>query len=205
MFISGPIVPFLSKRNTYSQRRFLTGRTPSIHRWAQSTCRTGQNGWTLIELLTVLAVVSILAGVGVPSLSKWFQRQSEASLFKTLYHLSSYARTKAIRERQFLTLCPSEDHRQCNGEWQDTIIIFSDGNRNETLDSDEQLYKAITLPDNTPCLQWRASAGRNYLQFKPSGVTNGTAGHFRFCDQVISNYNKQLVVSFSGRSSLRDL
>ena len=115
------------------------------------------------------------------------------------------SRTRAVRENRFFTLCASKDLTRCDGEWNKTIIVFSDHNKNEIVDADDVLLKAITLPVNTPCLEWNASARRNYLQFKPNGSSNGTAGHFRFCDAVNKHYEKKLIVSLSGRTSLKNL
>ncbi|MEE8056237.1 MAG: GspH/FimT family pseudopilin [Pseudomonadales bacterium] len=163
------------------------------------------HGWTLIELITVLAVFILLTGIGTPNLNKWLQHQTESTVFNTLYHLCVFARTLAVKENHYLTLCASEDLKHCGGPWNKTIIVFSDFNKNETVDENEQLFRAITLPKTTPCLEWNASAHRQYLQFKPSGATNGTAGHFKFCDTVINAIQKKIVVSFNGRTSLKSL
>lgn len=162
-------------------------------------------GLTLIELISVLAILMILLGAGLPNLSTWLQHHTESTILNTLHHLSSFARTRAIKENTYLTLCASNDNKTCHGEWNKTIIIFSDSNKNETVDADDRLFKAITLPKATPCLEWKASAGRQYLQFKPSGATNGTSGHFKFCDTVHNPIENKLVISFNGRTSLKKL
>ena len=164
-----------------------------------------QQGWTLIELMSVLAIITLVSGLGMPSLSKWLQHSAEKTTYNTIHHLITFARTRAVKENKYFTLCPSNDNQHCNGDWNNTLIIFSDDNKNEQLDEDDRLFKSITLPTVTPCLEWRASAHRQYLQFKPSGATNGTAGHFRFCDSAHNSHAKKLSVSFMGRTSLKDL
>lgn len=166
---------------------------------------TSIKGLTLVELLLVLAIVTTLTTLGIPSLRSGLQRSSEAATFNTLHHLATFARTRAIKEQTYFTLCPSNDDQHCNGSWNQALIVFEDGNRNEQLDEGERLYQTITFAKGTPCLIWNASAGRQYIQFKPSGATNGTAGHFRFCENSRSLLNKRLVLSFSGRTSLKNL
>ena len=169
--------------------------------YRRSPCR----GLTLIELIAVLAVLMLLTGIGFPNLNRWLQYQAESTVFNTLHHLCVFARTRAVKENSYLTLCASEDLKHCGSPWNTTIIVFSDINKNETVDSNERLFKAVTLPETTPCLEWRAGSKRQYLQFKPSGASNGTAGHFRFCDSVNSSVRKKVVVAFSGRTSLKSL
>jgi Tfp pilus assembly protein FimT len=84
-------------------------------------------------------------------------------------------------------------------------MVFSDNNKSESIDDDDDtLFKLIQLPKSTPCLYWNLDK-RQYIQFKPSGAINGTAGHLKFCDDVSSSYNKKLVISFNGRTSLKNL
>lgn len=181
----------------------LPGRHSRDHSY--NICFKQWQGFNLIELLIVMAIITVLGGLGIPSLRSGLQRSAEAATLNTLSHLATFARNRAIKEQTFFTLCPSVDLRHCQGEWNKTLIVFSDGNRNERLDEGERLYQTLTLAKGTPCLEWRASAGRQYVQFKSSGATNGTAGHFRFCEGTRSVLNKRLVISFNGRTSLKTL
>lgn len=163
-----------------------------------------QGGITLIDILISLVLIVITLGAGVPSLQKWLQKSSEDNAFKMLFHLSVYTRTEAIKANDFFTLCPSQDQKSCGGSWNDELIIFNDGNKNEYVDNNETLYKNIRLPESTPCILWNRPK-RQYVQFKPTGMINGTAGHFRFCDDQETLTNKKLVISFNGRTALRTL
>lgn len=161
------------------------------------------NGFSLIELLTTLTVIMITMGAGLSGLSQWLHYQTETTLFNSLSHLTKFARTRAIKDGQYLTVCASTDKITCNGQWNNTIIVFNDNNTNESVDDQDVIYRVLSLPKTTPCIQWQASLGRQYLQFKPSGASNGTAGHFRLCDAIGNTGNKRLVVGLSGRTSLR--
>ena len=90
-----------------------------------------QGGVTLIDILISLVLIVITLGAGVPSLQKWLQKSSEDNAFKMLFHLSVYTRTEAIKANDFFTLCPSQDQKSCGGSWNDELIIFNDGNKNE--------------------------------------------------------------------------
>ncbi len=143
--------------------------------------------------------------LAIPGMIQWLERSTESAVFSLLNHMVVMARTRAIRDQTHFTVCASEDKIYCADHWNRQIIVFNDPNTNETRDQGERLYKAITLPEGTPCISWNASLGRRYLQFKPTGASNGSAGHFRLCDGEGSYLNRKLVVSLNGRTSLQNL
>jgi type IV fimbrial biogenesis protein FimT len=171
---------------------------------AYQTSSARIRGVTLVDLLVSLTIIAITLGAGIPSLHKWLQKSAEDTAFKMLFHLSAYTRTEAIKTNDYFTLCPSQNQVSCGGPWNKQLIIFNDSNKNEFLDDEETLFKLISLPNSTPCIQWNLPE-RQYVQFKPTGMINGTAGHFRFCDGEDTLTALKLVISFNGRTSLRSL
>ncbi len=168
-------------------------------RQSNNTGLTNNVGLTLVELIAVLAIIAITLGLGIPSLQKWQANSTQSLAFKNLYHLTFYARALAIKENSFVTLCASDDNLHCTGEWNRRLIVFRDDNKNERVDDGEHLLKVHEFPDSTPCLELKVSLGRQYLQFKPTGQVNGTAGHFRTCD----DNTKKMVISFTGRTAYK--
>lgn len=160
-------------------------------------------GWTLVELLATGSILMILACTAVPALDGWLQSAADRAAFHRLNRAAVAGRTQAIRQQRYVTVCGSSDNVHCSGQWNDNVIVFSDANRNETVDSGDQLYRAFVVDDNAPCVHWRGGAHRNYLQFKPSGASNGTAGHFAPCDSQRRSPRYRLVVSLNGRTALR--
>jgi prepilin-type N-terminal cleavage/methylation domain-containing protein len=161
-------------------------------------------GLSLIELLVSLAIIALLSSFTAPGIKQLLHRRSQQIALETLFHLSVYSRNEAIKFNDYFTVCPTVDKQRCNGQWNKTVMVFRDSNKNETIDSDEKLAKLLSLPPSTPCIDWR-SAAENYLQFRPSGASNGSAGHFRFCDRIAQRLEKKVVVSLNGRTSIKDL
>jgi len=159
-------------------------------------------GLTLIELLITLTIISVITTIGLPKLNASLKRHSDKTHLKMLQHLVIYARYEAIRNNNIYTVCPSDDQQHCGGQWNRSVIIFSDFNKNEIVDGKDVLYRTHHFPNNTPCILWNRNR-QQYIQFKPTGAANGTAGHIRFCDSTDSTFNHRLVVSFNGRISLR--
>lgn len=161
-------------------------------------------GWTLPELLAACAIMVILATMAVPGFHQWQRKSAETAALSTLGHAADFARLHAIRDHQYTTVCASVDGSRCDGQWQHRIAVFSDHNHNETLDGNDRLLRLFDQPDAVPCIHWQASASRDYLQFKPNGSSNGTAGHFRLCDPIPGQRGRKLVVSLNGRTALRN-
>ncbi len=161
-------------------------------------------GLTLIELLSTVSIISLVVAMGIPKMDQWIQQKTEESVLKSLFHLSVYARTEAIKATDYFTFCPTENRISCGGSWNKEIMIFKDSNKNETVDEDDVLFKLINLPESAPCIKWNLKK-RQYVQFKPSGASNGTAGHFRYCEEGDSLIHKKVIISFNGRTSMRKL
>lgn len=84
-------------------------------------------GLTLIELLVALAVVSVLAAIGVPS----FQEQLQASRVKAqaqrLMSAVVTARTLALSAGETATLCPwSDQDSTCAGNYSDGFAVLDE-------------------------------------------------------------------------------
>ncbi len=85
-------------------------------------------GFTLIELMVVVALIALLSLVAAPSMQKVFKSnrvQTEAASFVGDLML---ARTEAVRRGQSVSACVSSDGATCLGAntWQSGWILFSD-------------------------------------------------------------------------------
>ncbi|WP_083557600.1 GspH/FimT family pseudopilin [Marinobacter nauticus] len=68
-------------------------------------------GFTIMELLTTLAVVGILAGIAVPSFYTTQQSMRVTADTNKFYGLIHYARSAASKTQKSVTLCPED------GQW----------------------------------------------------------------------------------------
>jgi len=89
-----------------------------------------QTGFTLTELMVVVAIVAILLGIGVPSyryISNSYRMSAEVN---GLLGDLQYARSEAIKEGQTVTTCVSTNGTACTGgtAWAGGWIVISDQN-----------------------------------------------------------------------------
>ena len=179
------------------------GNILSASKNATPQFRHYHKGLSLLELLTSTSIAATLISISLSGMSNLLEQQSQKNILFDLYHLTTLTRTLAVRNETYFTLCSSENGRQCNNQWNKQVIVFEDSNKNEQVDGKEVIYRVWQIPKTLACLQWKS--GRNYLQFRPTGASNGTAGHFRFCDTDHNYLEKKLVISFNGRTSLKKL
>jgi type IV fimbrial biogenesis protein FimT len=92
-------------------------------RWRASgpSVRMGA-GFSLIELMTAIAVAAILMAIAVPSFTALINGSRLTSQANELVASLQYARSEAIRLNRKVTLCPSSDGASCSdaagwGRW----------------------------------------------------------------------------------------
>lgn len=71
-----------------------------------AAARPAQRGFTLIEMLTTVAVVAVTTTVGVPALNGFVAGNRAASQVNTLIGALNYARSEAVSSARQVSLCP---------------------------------------------------------------------------------------------------
>jgi type IV fimbrial biogenesis protein FimT len=89
-----------------------------------------QGGFTLTELLAVVAIVAILFGIAVPSYRYIGTSYRMSSEVNGLLGDLMYARSEAIKEGQFVTVCETVNGQTCSGNtsWDRGWLVFSNPN-----------------------------------------------------------------------------
>ena len=101
---------------------------------------THQKGFSLIELIISLAVLTILLTGGVPSLTDVYTQYRADSSIRIIQQTLQFARNQAITLNRTVTACAVIDEK-CVQNWQVGLTVFIDTNNNSQLDdSDKILY-----------------------------------------------------------------
>jgi type IV fimbrial biogenesis protein FimT len=173
-------------------------------------------GYTLIELMSMLAVVSILVSVGLPMLNVFFDSNRLVSNTNDLVAGLNIARSEAIKQQIRVTLCQSADTVSCtgSGQWEDGWIVFQDPNGNATVDGGERILRLNAAVDGQVTIRSNdvgnqiASSVSFTSRGLPKALNGGTqSGTFRICDKRglkvtadgVSTVARGVVLSPSGK------
>lgn len=135
-----------------------------------------QSGFTVTELMVVVAIVAILMSIGIPSFRYITNSYRMSAEVNGLLGDLMYARAEAIREGQTVTACISNNNgTACAGgaNWANGWIVFSDPNGNQIVDAGEIVLRtqaAFTgrVPDT-----FNASGGLGAITYNREGFAAG--------------------------------
>lgn len=167
-------------------------------------CRRADGGFTLVELLVVLATMALLAMVGIPALGSLVERSRVASATTAMAVSLANVRMRAVESATPYTLCPSTTGRDCarSSDWSRGWIAFADLDRSGQLEAPEGVADRVEAPAPAH-VRVQSTQGRTRLVFQPDGSAGGSNVTFEFCARGAGTRTvRQIVVSNVGRARL---
>jgi type IV fimbrial biogenesis protein FimT len=158
-------------------------------------------GFTLLSLLTALAVSGVLLSSGIPAISHTYFNLQANSSYEELFTLIQFTRLQAVSYHSQVLLCPTIDNINCINDWSQRLMIFVDTNDDEIHNATEELLRIKTKLNKDETIKWNASGSRRYLRFKADGSTGNQNGRLSYC--LIKNeelYAKQIIMTMAGRA-----
>lgn len=174
-----------------------------------------QRGFTLAELMVVLAMAAVLTGMAVPSFRTMIADNRLATATNTFVSHLALARSEAIKLRTTISLCRSGDPDAaapvCAGagstanDWTTGWLVFANvGTAVGTFDAGDTLLRVGAGFPAGGSLAVTANAVSNAsVTFRADGTSamGGTAV-FTVCDDEGDIRGRQLTISTTGRSVL---
>jgi type IV fimbrial biogenesis protein FimT len=159
--------------------------------------RRRSNGYSLFELVMTLALVALLATIGLPSLSGLVADKYLVAEVNALFHAVYLARTESIARRRVVSICPSLDGQYCDPsyDWSQGWILFVNKGMQKQLqrDDDEVLLQHHQVSEASRITSNRKGFSLRSTQLR---ATNGT---IVFCDRAGRAESRALVISYTGR------
>jgi type IV fimbrial biogenesis protein FimT len=151
-------------------------------------------GVTLLELLMVIAISAVLAGLAIPALDRGLLNARRAAAMESLVRAAWYARTEALRRGRPVILCASGGGEHCAAEpdaWDGGWLVAP-------ADA-----PAVVLRRGPGATDPRARlvANRSVFSFEPHDrrSTNGTIA---WCDGRGETAARAIVIAPTGRPRL---
>lgn len=151
--------------------------------------------FSLLELLLVLAIVAIVAAIGMPNLRETWQRLQAEHFMRQLSQHLVYARVHAIAQQHPVQICPRQGII-CSTDWNSAPIQL----HQKALKSwQDVLLRELKHPVRSHLLFYNRAS----LQFRSDGSLDLLeSGTFVYCSKEPYHWHFRLSISQAGRSRL---
>ncbi len=155
-------------------------------------------GVSLLELLTAIALIAIVVGLGAPSFREISLNARRAEQVNALLRALHAGRSAAILRAEPVVLCKSRDGAQCMSDasaWSEGWIAFANRDRDSPprVDAGESL---LMIHPRAERISVRAN--RDAVTYWPFALA-GTTVSFVFCDERGASAARAIIVSQTGR------
>ena len=163
------------------------------------------NGFSAVELLTVIGIIAIMAAVAVPSFISWRNNSQLSRATQDLYSNFQNAKNQAARRNTFCTI--SFDTVAGN------YTVFVDDDQDLTLDAGEQVLGTVAWLEYPGVLLDTAQGGgdgliftnpNNAIAFAPNGFCFNNTGSLAGGNVFLSNNTRdtQIIITPTGSVSI---
>ncbi|MCH7854998.1 MAG: GspH/FimT family pseudopilin [Proteobacteria bacterium] len=166
-----------------------------------------QIGFTLIELVTTLAVSTMLIAMAVPGVNTFLMNSRQSSGVNNLVSAMHLARSTAITKNTRITVCVSSDGEDCdNSDWNQGWIVFADADADQTVDPGEIILGAGA---GVTGLTIESTEFSKFFMYRPNGrvmnaTVNANSGEFIVCDSRGDEHVRVIIVDSAGRPRLSE-
>jgi len=165
-------------------------------------------GFTLLEILTSLAVTSILLTAAVPAMQDFIIRNRMSTEVNTFVASLYLARSEAVKRLQNVVLCASTTLSDCSGsnDWESGWIVFVDNDKNGGVSSGETILQRNSALPN----RFKIIGNQNSFAYDPTGQLYKLGlslpnGNNKFCDTGNIANTRAVYISNEGRVRVNQL
>jgi type IV fimbrial biogenesis protein FimT len=137
-------------------------------------------GFTLVEFLVTLAILSILTTVAVSQLSSMVESSQMRALNNDLLAHLRLARSEAIVRGGRVVICTASSDSTCSTTtgWHQGWLVFADGNNNGLRDNNEVLIRYRSAAPSGWTMRGNSTIAR-YVSYDAMGSTRMVSGAFQ--------------------------
>ncbi|WP_323751923.1 GspH/FimT family pseudopilin [Marinobacter sp.] len=160
-------------------------------------------GFTLVELLATLTLISVVVGIAIPSWNQLIAASRHTSTVNDIHRMFATARSFAIHQKTLTTICPLSPTLNCTNDWSASVSVFPDGDNDQQPDNGK-IYRTFELLHRGTTLQSR-TAGKGYFQIGPNGMSHGSMGSLIACTEQPNGSTTMSYIALNIGGRLRTL
>ncbi len=174
---------------------------------------SSSSGFTLIEVMVVLAVVVVVLVIGAPGFQAAIANQRANSSVNDLLTSVRLARSESIKTVRYVTVCKSDDGLTCGDagvDWEDGWIVFvnlATPAAPATVDTGDQIVQVYPALSANFTLRPLGTVD-DFVSFRPTGSAGTTAlnhsGTLTLCDPNGRARTRAVIVEASGGTRVSD-
>ena len=168
----------------------------------------GQRGFTLVELLVVLAVGSILLAIAVPGYAFLVNASRLAAVTNDMVTVLQLARSEAVQRGVRITVCKTSNAGAampaCDAiaGWHEGWLVFADGGTRGVVDANDLIFRVQERVHQTVSITTGMTYSR-FISYLPDGSSQGSGGlsngTFEIC---AAGSRRDIVINKVGRPRL---
>lgn len=153
-------------------------------------------GFSLIELLTVIAICAILLALGSHFFDDIASRYKVKQEISQIQLLLANARTAALFSNSKVSLCPLDAQLKCSNDWNQKLTLFTDHNHNRTLDNNDTVLQVFPAVNQNKALRHFNNLA---VGFNAHGFAGYNTGSLSVCYKGRTTIGAVFIISRNGR------